>query len=54
VAKSKGRRAGPPVDPAKIEAARALLANGKGIVGTAKAAGLGTSTVQKLKAAMAG
>ena len=37
----------------QLEQARALLATGKGIVNTAKACGLGTSTVQRLKREMA-
>lgn len=54
VAKSKGRKSGRKVDPAKIETARALIANGTGVVKAAKAAGLGTSTVQRIKAELAG
>jgi hypothetical protein len=38
--------------PEALEQARQLLAQGKGIVNTAKACKLGTSTVQKLKQEM--
>jgi DNA invertase Pin-like site-specific DNA recombinase len=42
----------PAADPKKLEAARCLLAAGKGILYAAKEAGLGTGTVQKLKKEM--
>jgi DNA invertase Pin-like site-specific DNA recombinase len=40
-------------DPAKLEAARKLLAGGTGIGKTARAVGLGTGTVHRLKQSMA-
>ena len=48
------RRLGRPgAEPHQLEQARQLLAGGKGIVNTAKACGLGTSTVQRLKQELA-
>ena len=43
----------PNADAKKIAAARKELANGSGILKTAKLTGLGTGTVQRLKATMA-
>lgn len=53
VARSKGRKSGRKVDPQKIETARALIANGTGVVKAAKAAGVGTSVAQRLKRELA-
>ena len=39
----------PSADPKKIEVARRYLAEGMGVLKTAKLAGLGTGTVQRLK-----
>lgn len=47
--KAKGRKPGPPVDARKIEQARAMLADGVGVLRAARTVGLGTSTVQRLK-----
>ena len=49
VRRSLGR---PGADPAKIEAARAELAKGTGVVKTARLVGLGTGTVHNLKREM--
>ena len=54
-AKKQGKTLGRPegstsVDPKKLAAARKLLAKGTGILKTAKTIGLGTGTVQQLKA----
>ena len=47
------RRLGRPgAEPEQLEQARQLLAQGKGIINTAKLCKLGTSTVQKLKREM--
>jgi DNA invertase Pin-like site-specific DNA recombinase len=43
----------PGATPEQLERARQLLAEGKGILNTAKACELGTSTVHKLKRQMA-
>jgi DNA invertase Pin-like site-specific DNA recombinase len=43
----------PNADPKKLEAARNRLANGIGVLKTAKLVGLGTGTVQRLKREMA-
>ncbi len=56
-AKKQGKTLGRPegqrsVDPKKLAAARKLLAKGTGILKTAKTIGLGTGTVQGLKAEM--
>jgi DNA invertase Pin-like site-specific DNA recombinase len=56
-AKKDGKTLGRPegrtsVDPKKIKAARAELSKGTGILKVAKAVGLGTGTVQRLKAEM--
>ena len=48
LAASLGR---PNAEPKKVEAARRYLAQGMGILKTAKLAGLGTGTVQRLKQA---
>ena len=49
-----GRKTGTVLaDPGKLEAARAMLAEGTGILKTAKAVGLGTGTVHRLKQSMA-
>jgi DNA invertase Pin-like site-specific DNA recombinase len=48
----RSRLGRPGAAPAALEQARQLLAQGKGIVNTAKACKLGTSTVQKLKQEM--
>ena len=50
--RAKGRKPGPPLDPHKVETARTLLAGGTGVLKAAKQAGLGTGTVQKIKAGM--
>jgi DNA invertase Pin-like site-specific DNA recombinase len=50
VCKRLGR---PNADPKKVEAARRELANGTGVLKTAKLVGLGTGTVQRLKQAVA-
>jgi DNA invertase Pin-like site-specific DNA recombinase len=42
----------PNADPVKLRKARAALAEGHGIIKTAKLVGLGVGTVQKLKAEM--
>jgi DNA invertase Pin-like site-specific DNA recombinase len=42
----------PGAEPHQLEQARHLLVEGKGIINNAKACGLGTSTVQKLKREM--
>jgi DNA invertase Pin-like site-specific DNA recombinase len=54
----RARRAGktlgrPGAGPKALEAARAMLASGAGILKTAKELGIGTGTVHKLKRAMA-
>jgi DNA invertase Pin-like site-specific DNA recombinase len=56
-AKKQGKTLGRPegatsADPKKLAAARKLLAKGTGILKTAKTVGLGTGTVQGLKAAI--
>ena len=43
----------PNADPKKVEKARQELANGTGVLKTAKLVGLGTGTVQRLKRTMA-
>jgi hypothetical protein len=43
----------PNADPKKLEKAKELLAKGTGILKTAAIVGLGSGTVQKLKAEMA-
>jgi len=49
----KHKRFGRPnADPEKLEKARRELANGTGVLKTAKLVGLGTGTVQRLKEAM--
>jgi len=49
----KHKRFGRPnADPKKLEKARQELANGTGVLKTAKLVGLGTGTVQRLKEAM--
>jgi hypothetical protein len=50
VRRSLGRRPG--ADPAKLEAVRVELARGTGVLKTAKLVGLGTGTVQRLKAGL--
>jgi DNA invertase Pin-like site-specific DNA recombinase len=53
-AKAKGVRLGRPMVSGKIEAAiRARLAGGEGMLKVAKALGVGTGTVQRVKADMA-
>lgn len=53
-AKAEGKHLGryPPVALAKLDEARAMLANGTGVLKTAKTVGVGTSVVQGLKRAM--
>jgi DNA invertase Pin-like site-specific DNA recombinase len=51
--KAKGRKAGPKLDPRKVEQARGMLAERVGVLKVAKLVGLGTGTVQKIKAEMA-
>lgn len=53
-AKAKGRKAGPKVDASKVERARGMLADRIGVLKVAKLVGLGTGTVQKIKAEMVG
>jgi hypothetical protein len=48
-AKVRKRLGRPNADPKKVELARQALANGTGVLKTAKLAGLGTGTVQRLK-----
>jgi hypothetical protein len=43
----------PGADPKKLDAARRELANGTGVIKTAKLVGLGTGTVHRLKQSMA-
>jgi DNA invertase Pin-like site-specific DNA recombinase len=55
----KGTKSGKPigrarVDPKVEDAIRALLASGKGILKTSRECGVGSSTVQRVKAAMSG
>lgn len=52
-AKAKGIRPGPTLDQAKVSKARQLLGDGVGVLKAARLTGLGTGTVQKLKAEMA-
>jgi hypothetical protein len=47
--KKRQRLGRPNADPKKIEQARRELANGTGVLKTAKLIGLGTGTVQRLK-----
>jgi DNA invertase Pin-like site-specific DNA recombinase len=47
--KVRKRLGRPNADPKKVELARQALANGTGVLKTAKLAGLGTGTVQRLK-----
>jgi DNA invertase Pin-like site-specific DNA recombinase len=50
-AKAQGKRLGKPAtDPAKLEALRAELGKGTGLVKAAKLCGVGTYTAQKMKA----
>jgi hypothetical protein len=49
VRRSLGR---PGAEPEKLEKAKELLVQGTGILKTARAVGLGTGTVQKLKDAI--
>jgi len=51
--KKRQRLGRPNADPKKIEQARRELANGTGVLKTAKLIGLGTGTVQRLKREMA-
>jgi len=51
--KVRKRLGRPNADPKKLEAARRELANGMGVIKTAKLVGLGTGTVQHLKHAVA-
>ena len=52
-AKAKGVHCGRPRIPAEVEAeARELLASGRGILATAKALGLGSGTVQRIRQEM--
>jgi DNA invertase Pin-like site-specific DNA recombinase len=51
--KAKGRKPGPALDPGKVERARVMLAERTGVLKVAKLVGLGTGTVQKIKAEMA-
>jgi len=56
-AREKGTKSGKPigrarVDPKIEDAIRASLASGKGILKTARECGVGSSTVQRVKAAM--
>lgn len=51
--RAKGTRLGrPPMDAAKVEAIRALLTAGIGIRETARRTSVGTSSVQRVRAAM--
>jgi DNA invertase Pin-like site-specific DNA recombinase len=50
--KKRNRLGRPNADPKKVEQARRELANGTGVLKTAKLVGLGTGTVQRLKQAM--
>lgn len=50
---ARARLGRPGASPEQVARARALLAGGKGIVNTAKACGLGVSTVHRLKREMA-
>ena len=47
--KIRKRLGRPNADPKKLEAARRELANGTGVLKTARLVGLGTGTVQRLK-----
>src|SRR5215831_7036845 len=51
--KVRKRLGRPDADPKKLEQARRELANGTGVLKTAKLVGLGTGTVQRLKQSMA-
>jgi DNA invertase Pin-like site-specific DNA recombinase len=48
--KVRERLGRPNADPKKVEVARQALADGAGVIKAAKLAGLGTGTVQRLKA----
>jgi DNA invertase Pin-like site-specific DNA recombinase len=52
-AKAAGKRPGPVLDNGKVERARAMLANGMGVLKVAKTVGLGTGTVHALPEAKA-
>jgi DNA invertase Pin-like site-specific DNA recombinase len=51
--KKRKRLGRPNADPKKVQQARRELANGTGVLKTARLVGLGTGTVQRLKQSMA-